>query len=261
MRLFTGAGERDIRPLSRHLTADDYVCGVCGVPLGGEWVLDVGKPQIGLLYLVMVELQASAVGEPQLELAPFTVHGRDRRAGAVAQRAVVGVVDGVPDLDLVAGVESVGTSRDRKAVLAELLVLAADRLRSRVELIQVFVRGLCDHERAPARGTVMVRGFQRLVFNVLLVGVEVHAVAGCVGADRVFDLAFAEQRLAVAVPRITGTLVVGQLNQRVRAAGAVFDLVPEPAGTDRLVLLWVADSDQPCAGCFDGPQQSELFAG
>ncbi len=78
------------------------MCGVGGVALGGERVLHIRQPEIRLLDLLVVELHASPVSETQLNLMPLSIHGRDCCVGAVTDRAVAGMVDRVPDLDLVA---------------------------------------------------------------------------------------------------------------------------------------------------------------
>ena len=77
---------------------------------------------------------------------------RTQRGGAVAERSVVGVVDGAADLDLVAGVQARTGGRRRDASVAELAVLVADRLGAGVQLVEVVVRGLGEHDRrSPAR--------------------------------------------------------------------------------------------------------------
>ncbi len=56
-----------------------------------------------------------------------------------------------------------------------------------------------DHDRRSAVGAVPVRGFERLVFGVVLVGVDVDAVAGGVTADCQFSAPLSETGLVAAV--------------------------------------------------------------
>jgi hypothetical protein len=90
-----------------------------------------------------------------------------------------GCLDRVADLDVVAGVEPVRPAGEGHAGVPEFSVLAADRLGAGVELVEVFVGGLRDHDRGLARAAVGVRGVQRPVLGALLIGVEVDRDRGC----------------------------------------------------------------------------------
>lgn len=99
----SGAGEGDVGALACGVGGDDEVGGVAGVPLGGEGVLHVGEAEIGLGDLVVVEPQFGAVRETDINGARFRVDVPDHGSRPVAQLSLL-VVDGLPDLDLVAGV-------------------------------------------------------------------------------------------------------------------------------------------------------------
>ena len=88
-------------------------------------------------------------------------------------------------------------------------------------------------------------GLERLVLGGLLVVVGVEAVASGVAADRQLRLAFPEPRLGLLVGGVVGALVDRQLNPSPLGRRGAFDVGPQPAGADRLVLSWVADLDQP----------------
>ncbi len=118
-----------------------------------------------------------------------------------------------------------------------------------------------DHHRGQAVDAVSMGGVEGLVFGILFGGVEVDAVSGGVAADRPFAVAVAEQGLVATVSGIAGALVAGELLVCAGGAGGVFDVVPEAAGADGLVLLRVADRDHPRARDVDGLEEAELFAG
>ena len=89
-------------------------------------------------------------------------------------------------------------------------VLVADRLVAGVELVEVVVRGLGEHDRrAPVRG-VGVGGVERGVFGAGAVGADVDARAGGVAADRELVVAVAEAGLVAAVGGVVGAEVAGQ---------------------------------------------------
>lgn len=110
--LLAGAGERDVGALAGRVGGDDQVRGVGGVALGGEWVLDVGEPQVGLVDLChqlrrkpdlpVGEAYVAAVGELEIELARAWVDAGDLGGGAVSELSVFGMVDRVTDLHVVA---------------------------------------------------------------------------------------------------------------------------------------------------------------
>ena len=54
---------------------------------------------------------------------------------------------------------------NRQALLSELAVLDADRLRAGVQLIEPIAGGLRDHERVPASVAVRVGAFERDAFD------------------------------------------------------------------------------------------------
>ena len=135
----SGPGEGDVGAFACGVTGDDEVGGVGGVPLGWEWVLDVGEAEVGLGDLVLVERQFGAVREAEIDGARFRVDVHDLGGGAVAQLPVFVVVDGAANLDVVAWVQFVGPAGHGNALVAELSVLAADRLGAGVELVEVFV--------------------------------------------------------------------------------------------------------------------------
>ena len=60
---------------------------------------------------------------------------------------MLGVLDGVADLDLIAGVQPVRAAGDREAVWAEFAVLLADCLGAGIELVDVVVRDRTESER------------------------------------------------------------------------------------------------------------------
>jgi hypothetical protein len=102
------------------------------------------------------------------------------------------MLDCVADLDLVASVQLVGPTGHWDAVVAKFSVLAANRLGASVELVEMLVGGLRDHDRGLAVGVVGVGGVERLVLGVSLVCVQVDAVAAVVAMDCLFDLALAK---------------------------------------------------------------------
>jgi hypothetical protein len=71
-------------------------------------------------------------------------------------------------------------------------VLAADRLGASVELVEMLVGSLRDHDRGLAVGVVGVGGVERLVLGVSLACVQVDAVAAVVAMHCLFDLALAK---------------------------------------------------------------------
>ena len=89
--------------------------GVGRDALGGEWVLDVGEAELRGVGLVDGQVDGLPVGSASSIVWASRVDVADQRGGAVAQRSVIGVVDGATDLDLVAGVEGVRAAgrRDR----------------------------------------------------------------------------------------------------------------------------------------------------
>ena len=137
--LFAGAGERDVGAFAGGVLADDQVRGVGGLALGGERVLDVGEPQVCPGCLLAVERDGLAVGQRQRDGLGVGIDVGDLRGRAVAQLAVLGVVDGVADLDLVAGMQRVWPAGNRDRLGSELAVLVADRLGAGVELVEVLV--------------------------------------------------------------------------------------------------------------------------
>ncbi len=118
-----------------------------------------------------------------------------------------------------------------------------------------------DRQRALAGSPVLVCGFKCLILHPALVLCLMDAPPGGIGADRQFGLAFAKQGLAVTITRVLGALVDRELHQSVGLPGHGLDPVPQPAGTDRLVLLRVPNRNQPRTTGFDGVQQSELLVG
>src|ERR1019366_8029417 len=103
--------------------------------------------------------------------------------GAVAKLPVLGVVQGAADLNVVAGVEVVGAPGSRDRFVAELAVLMADGLGAGVELVEVLVGGLRDHDRSPSGLAVSVGGVERGVLGAREIRAEVDAVAGGVPTD------------------------------------------------------------------------------
>jgi len=61
-----------------------------------------------------IEGDRSSVGEPEFELAGVLVDPGDLSAGAVAQLAVLRVVDRPADLDLIAGMQSIRPAGDQE---------------------------------------------------------------------------------------------------------------------------------------------------
>ena len=78
--------------------------GVGREALGGEGVLDVREPELCCIGLVDAQVDRLSGGEHERDRLNIGVDVADQRGGAVAQRPVIRVVDGVSDLDLVAGV-------------------------------------------------------------------------------------------------------------------------------------------------------------
>ena len=147
------------------------------------------------------------------------------------------------------------------AVGAELAVLVADRLVAGVQLVEVVVRGLGEHDRrAPVLG-VGVGGVECGVFGAGEVGAGVDARAGGVAADRELVVAVAEAGLVAAVGGVVGAEVAGQNGLAVLVAGGGLEVGPESAGADGRVLVRVADGDQPRAGGLDRGEEGVLFAG
>ena len=201
------------------------------------------------------------MGSAKLDRLGVAVDVADQRGGAVAQRSVIGVVDGATDLDLVAGVEAVRAAGRRDRLGAELAVLVADRLVAGVQFVEVVVRGLGEHDRrAPVPG-VGVGGLERGVFGAGEVGAGVHACAGGVAADRELVVAVAEAGLVAAVGGVAGAEVARQNGPAVLVAGGGLEVGPESAGADGRVLVRVADGDQPRAGGLDCGEEGVLFAG
>jgi len=224
-------------------------------------VLDVREPELRGVGLVDAQVDGLPGGERELDRLGIGVDVADQRGGAVTQRSVIRVVDSATDLDLVAGVEAVRAAGRWDRVGAELGVLVADRLVARVQLVEVVVRGLGEHDRrAPVLG-VSVGGVECGVFGAGEVSAGVDARAGGVPADRELVVAVAEAGLIAAVAGVVGAEVAGQNSLAVLVAGGCFEVRPESAGTDRRVLVWVADSDQPCAGGLDCGEEGVLFAG
>ena len=140
-------------------------------------------------------------------------------------------------------------------------MLVADRLGAGVELVEVLVGGLGDHDRALRRLAVGVRGVERVVLGALLVGVEVDAVRGRRSRGARVRLAVAERVLGRAGRRGLGRVSCGSARRARRRVGWRVRCGPEAAGADGLVLLRVADRDQPRAGRFDRASSWMLFAG
>ena len=137
--MLAGAGERHICPFASGVLGDDQMHRVGRLSLSGERVLNVGEPRIGSCHLILPELKADAVGKLELELARPQVNTRHVRVGPVAELPVLGETDGAPDLDVIAGMQVVGSAGKLEAVLAELAMLVADRLGASVQLVEVLV--------------------------------------------------------------------------------------------------------------------------
>lgn len=73
-----------------------------------EWVLDVRESELGGVCLIDGQADGRAGIDRQVDRLGIGVDVADGRRGAVAQRSVIGVVDGATDLDLVALVEAEG---------------------------------------------------------------------------------------------------------------------------------------------------------
>jgi|SRR5581483_2303639 len=89
--------------------------GVGRLPLGGEWVLDIGEADVGLVELVAPESYLSLPDQPHLDQLALRVDANSLARCPVAQLPEVGVVDGVADLNVVAGVKAVGPAGDLDA--------------------------------------------------------------------------------------------------------------------------------------------------
>lgn len=87
----------------------------------------------------------SGVADPFREPLEPVVSWRD-----VLADGGVGVGDGAADLHLIAGLQAVGSAVDLQPLLAKLALLSSDRLGAGVQLIQMLVRGLRDHQGALA---------------------------------------------------------------------------------------------------------------
>ena len=161
-----------------------------------------------------------------MSAAPAESTAAVRARVPLAELRAVGEGDGAADLDLVARVQGVGAARDGERLGAELTVLAADGLGAGVELVEVFVRRLRDHDRGPSRSAVGVGRVERLVLGVGRVICEVDAVAAGVRADRALVLPLSKQRLVAPVGRVAGALNPGPLHVRAGVPGGVFEVRP-----------------------------------
>jgi hypothetical protein len=168
------------------------VGGVGGLPLGGERVLHVGQAQLRLFDLLAVHGQVRDLGEGEVDRVGCWVDAGDLCGAAVAKLAVFAVVQGAADLDLVAVVQVVGAAGCRYRVVAEFVVLMADGLGAGVEVVEVLVGGLRDHDRCPPGLAVGVCGVQRGVLGAGEIRVEVDPVTGGVSANGGLVLAVTE---------------------------------------------------------------------
>jgi hypothetical protein len=119
MTFLSGPGQRYVAALVGRVLGDDEVGGVHGGALSGEWVLDVGKSEVGLFELFAVHGQVRVAVEPDARKLTVGVDPGDQAGGAVRDPARLSVVEAVSDLDSVFGVKTVGPSRDRKRVRPE----------------------------------------------------------------------------------------------------------------------------------------------
>ena len=146
----------------------------------------------------------AAVGQAQGGLAESRVDARHLAADPVANRSEIRVNNSRADDDHVAGVQAVRPARERHARLAELALLPADRLRPRVQRVELLVRRLRHDQRPPARRPVGLRRLERAVLRPALLGLEDDQAPLRVARQRPLVLARAEHRLVAAVGRVLG---------------------------------------------------------
>jgi hypothetical protein len=155
-----GAGEGDVGALAGGVFGDDEVRGVGGDPLCGEGVLDVGQPRLSGVKLLLGERGLTTVGEPQGRGLFVRFDAGEGGGSAVAQDAVLEVGDRGAQLDLVPGAQVIGAAGDGQGLVPEVAVLAADGLGAGVELVEVVVGGLRDHDGSSSGALIRSRSVE-----------------------------------------------------------------------------------------------------
>jgi hypothetical protein len=107
-----------------------------------------------------------------------------------------------------------------------LVVLLADGLGAGVELVEVVVGCLRDHQGPPARPLVCVGGVERGVLSGGLRVVEVQSLTGVVAVECRLVFTGAEVVLVAGIIGVVGAEVVGELHVRLVGVGGDFDVGP-----------------------------------
>jgi hypothetical protein len=164
----------------------------------------VREPNLPRVELRAVERGFATVAQPQRRRSRFRVDVDDVAAHTVADRAEIRMLDRSAHDYFVAGTQSVGPARKRRALRSELAVLEADRLCAGVKRVELLVRRLRDNQRLAARAAIGLCSVERAILELSLVSLDHNEPTVRIVPQCVLVLTRTPERLVAAVSWVLG---------------------------------------------------------